>query len=166
MVPALQYRPSRQGVRKARQEDRRRPASKHRHQRGRPDQDHLHGLVARTGGQLRKGRRLPPKQSISRYAVCHSAPEECIEQFLRKGEYPPGINRNVAEAFSIGLTLLEAASLKNCSDIYSKNGDFNVNQDTLRRIVESTRANSYSPYLINTIDSLITIDPKARPSCG
>lgn len=84
---------------------------------------------------------------------------------MRKGEYPPGVNRNVAEAFGIGLTLLEAASLKNCSDIYTKSGDFSINQDTLRRILDSIR-NSYSLYLVNTIESLLSIDPKARPSCG
>jgi hypothetical protein len=71
----------------------------------------------------------------------------------------------VAEAFSVGVTLLEAASLRDCSELYYKNGDFSVNQDDLRRTIDSIRG-IYSQYLVKSIESLLSIDPRSRPSCG
>jgi hypothetical protein len=75
------------------------------------------------------------------------------------------VNRNVAEAFSVGLTLLESASLKDCGELYYKTGDYGVNQDSLKRTIDTIRG-VYSIYLVNSIESLLSVDPKGRPSCG
>jgi hypothetical protein len=63
------------------------------------------------------------------------------------------------------MTLLEAASLRDCSELYYKNGDFSINQDDLKRTIDSIRS-IYSPYLVNSIESLLSPDPRFRPSCG
>lgn len=63
------------------------------------------------------------------------------------------------------MTLLEAASLKNCFEVYNKTGEFGVNVEALRRAIDSIRS-QYSGYLVKTIESLLSVDPRARPSCG
>jgi hypothetical protein len=55
--------------------------------------------------------------------------------------------------------------LKDCGDLYYKTGEYGINQDSLKRTIDSIRG-IYSPFLVNSIESLLSIDPRNRPSCG
>jgi len=49
------------------------------------------------------------------YPCFNKAPEECEERYKRRAFEYENLNKNQCEVFSIGLTILEAGTLKDCS---------------------------------------------------
>lgn len=67
--------------------------------------------------------------------------------------------------FSIGVTLLEAAILKNCNDLYQRNPYF-FHNDLLQRFKAELKASSYSESLKQLISRMTETNPKVRPKAS
>ena len=45
-------------------------------------------------------------------------------------------NKNLCEVFSIGLSILEAGCLKDCSEVYGHTSEYRYNESTVRQYLE------------------------------
>jgi hypothetical protein len=93
----------------------------------------------------------------------NSAPEELSE--IEKRTVHPLSDSMLAESFSIGLTILDAALLFDSETLYDmhyigfKAHIFNEN-------VYKWKTSSYSPFLIKTVENLVEVNHIERPTPG
>ena len=71
------------------------------------------------------------------------------------------MNRSIAEAYGVGLTLLSAGILHICSDIYGENS---INRQQLSEYLEIL-GKRYSSYFYSTVHSLVETSPFERSTC-
>lgn len=96
-----------------------------------PSREHLHKLrwlceggvsAVLASGEKQLREKLLKKCHLCRYQSLDTAPEEVEE--LAYGKAEPAANLELAEAFSAGLTLLDAASLSDSKDLYKNQKTF------------------------------------------
>jgi hypothetical protein len=75
------------------------------------------------------------------------------QEDLDKGEHNSGVDRNLAEVWSLGMTLLSAGTLEHCNDVYQRN-PLKINKQRLNFLLEQFEKR-YSPYLSQTLKSML-----------
>ena len=103
------------------EEGRRHQAPEHLHQRRRLRQSGLRPLLAQRKDQLRK--KLRKTNHLHLYLPAYSAPEEVNELSFARTD--PASSFELSETFSIGLTLLDAATLSDSTELYKGSKSFN-----------------------------------------
>ena len=90
------------------------------------------------------------------------APEEVAE--LGYGKTDPSTNLELSETFSIGLTLLDAATLSDSRDLYKgyKNFDYDKLEERLRTLQGKEE---YSRLLKALIHNMVDVTPENRVPC-
>ena len=92
-----------------------------------------------------------------------SAPEELAE--FEKGIVHPRSDPVLGEAFSIGLTMLDAALLTDNEELYEmRNLRFNIHR--FHENLVKWKESSYSPFLVRTVENLLEINWYERPTAG
>jgi hypothetical protein len=114
--------------------------------------------VAAGEDQLRE--KLRKGGHISRYNNAHAAPEEVVDLAYAKTE--PSGDYQLAETFSIGLTLLDAATLGDSSELYKNSKQ--IDYEGLEGRLTELASRSYSNPLVQLISNMCETAPEGRTS--
>ena len=111
-----------------------------------------------------------PKEQDNFTKICDSqindvflAPEEIDYECFERYRYPPGVNPNTAELFSMGMTILEAGTLELSTYVYDK-GPYRINFKKLRSNLEIFEA-KYDKSLYQIVESMVAHKPSSRKTC-
>jgi hypothetical protein len=64
-------------------------------------------------------------------------------------QYPSSVNENKAELFSIGITMLEVASLEDCVYVYTRN-PLKIEQEKIDKLIKQVQK-KYSSFLLQIL---------------
>jgi NH3-dependent NAD+ synthetase len=70
-------------------------------------------------------------------------------------------DRNLCEVFSIGLTILEAGSLKDCTEVYGFTSDYRYTETKIKSFLDIFE-NRYSQEFTYLITEMLQTNPKQR----
>lgn len=99
-------------------------------------------------------------QTIMGNAECYLSPE--LLQAAQRKDLQPTIDANKSDVYSLGMTLLSAATLAKSEDLYDYEEN-KLNSDLFQERIEELRRR-YSTFTSDLIISMLREEPEARPS--
>jgi hypothetical protein len=95
------------------------------------------------------------------YIYFKLAPEECEERHKKKQAIVFNAQDSCSEVFSIGLTILEAGTLRDCSEIYGDTYEYRFNEVKVREYLDIFESR-YSKEMSEMVREMLHPNPKKR----